>query len=137
MCFFLFHPPQTYQSSVDQSWSLPFTKTFKSNDLHYKDFQTLHSKICSIHLSVEAADSQWDGPRPAFSEEIRRFPPEAILHHHFWRIFKRLLSSSHTYPFYWLWSTWSQSWFWIFNVHLEHEKRIPLSELFGSNKGFN
>ena len=114
-------------------------KCSSQNDVHYSCIsKNLYSKNLFNTPFCRSSRFPVRWSKTCISEESRSILPEAILHHHFWRIVKkRLLSSSHTYPFYWLWSTWSQSWFWIFNVHLEQEKRKPLSELFGSNKGFS
>ena len=122
-------------------------KCSSQNDVHYSCIsKNLYSKnLFNIPFCRSSRfPVRWS--KTCISEESRSILPEAILHQSYIvsnlisllkNFKKRLLSSSHTYHFYWLWSTWSQSWFWIFNVHLEQEKRIPLSELFGSNKGFN
>lgn len=60
------------------------------------------------------------------SEEVRNILGGTNLHYNFEETQKNskvLWSSFRTYLFYWLWSTWSQSWFWIFNVHLQQEKK--------------
>lgn len=54
------------------------------------------------------------------SEEVRNILDGTILDHNFEETHKNskvLWSSFRTYLFYWLWSTWSQSWWGIFNVH--------------------
>ena len=65
-------------------------KPSSQNDLHYSYiFQNLYSKNLFNTPFCRSSRFPMRWSKTCISEEIRSFPPEAILHHHFWRIFKK------------------------------------------------
>ena len=105
--------PSSYQGGTfNQIWNL------------YFNFPT--------HFAAGAPDPQGDCPQHAFCRG-QDAPLGTVSQPNFGRP-STLWPGSQTYLFYWLWSTWSQSWWcWLFNVYLRQEKRIPSSKLFMSH----
>ena len=117
---------QIHQSSMDRC-QVPSSyqgRTFNQIWNLYFNFPT--------HFAAGAPDPQGDCPQHAFCRG-QDAPLGTVSQPNFGRP-STLWPGSQTYLFYWLWSTWSQSWWcWLFNVYLRQEKRIPSSKLFMSH----
>lgn len=92
-----------------------YTSGICSNTLFCRSTSSSVRLWMSTYLKTSRTSHLWQSYTTTFEESQKNS--------------KVLSSGLYTYLSYLLWSTWNLSWFWIFNVHLEQEKRIPLSKL--------